>query len=276
MTIELFYIVILVLTGMLVGFTTGLLGLGGGFIMVPILFFLLENLGVDSTLAIRMAFGTSLAAILPTALSSSYGHYRKHEVILKAAMIMGIFGFGGALIGGYISAHTPGDILKIIFALILLLVALRMLIFKEPTDKKEKRDNLMLFIVWGFIAGLTSGLVGIGGGVILIPVMVLLFGFNMVEAAGTSSAFIVLTSLGGILSYISSGLNTSGLPPYSLGYINLLQLVMIIGCSIPMAQFGTWAAHRLPEKQLRYIFVILLIFISFKMLGVFGLLGLPL
>lgn len=276
MTIELFYIVILILTGILVGFTTGLLGLGGGFIMVPILFFLLETMGVDSTLAIRMAFGTSLAAILPTALSSSYGHYRKQEVILKAAIIMGIFGFGGALLGGYISTHTPGDILKIIFALILLLVAFRMVIFKEPEKKKKKKDNLFLFIVWGVIAGIASGLVGIGGGVILIPVMVLLFGFTMVEAAGTSSAVIILTSMGGILSYITSGLNTPELPPYSLGYINLLQLVIIIGFSVPLAQVGTWAAHKLPEKQLRYIFVILLIYISFKMLDIFQWLGLPL
>ena len=120
---EFFYILILVLTGIGVGFTTGLLGVGGGFILVPILFILLESIGVESTLAIRMAFGTSLAVILPTALSSAYGHQRRQNVIFKAVLFLGVSGFLGGLIGGYIATHLPVDILKTIFAVVLLLVA---------------------------------------------------------------------------------------------------------------------------------------------------------
>lgn len=276
MSPELFYILILILTGAGVGFTTGLLGIGGGFILVPILFVLLEAIGVESTLAIRMAFGTSLAVIIPTAISSAYGHYRKQQVVFKAAMVLGASGFVGGLLGGYIATHTSGEILKTIFALVLLLVALRMLFFKEPEVERVKVENVLLFLLVGFIAGILSGLVGIGGGIILIPVMVLLLGFSMKEAGGTTSAVIIFTSLGGIISYILNGLNTPGLPPYSVGYINLFQMIILIIFSIPMAQVGAWASHKLPEKELRYIFVVLLIYISLKMLGVFQWLGLPL
>jgi uncharacterized membrane protein YfcA len=99
--------------------------------------------------------------------------------------------------------------------------------------------------------------------------MVLTMGFSMKEAGGTSSAVIVLTSLGGIISYILNGLHTPGLPPYSLGYINLLQLVILVIFSIPLAQIGAWASHKFPEKLLRYIFIIILIFVSLEILGVF-------
>lgn len=263
-----FYILILILTGVGVGFTTGLLGVGGGFLIVPVLYFLLQLLGVESTLAIRVAFGTSLAIILPTALSSAYGHHRKHSVIVKAALFLGVSGFVGGLIGGLIATHLPGDILKSIFALVLLFVAFRMLLFKEPDEETEKVDHIPLFIFWGFIAGIMSGLVGIGGGVILLPVMVLLLNFNMKEAGGTSSAVIVLTSIGGIISYIINGLYVTGLPAYNIGYINLLQLLIIALFSIPMAQVGAWASEKSSEKILRYVFVVILIYISIEMLGI--------
>lgn len=263
------------LTGIAVGFTTGLLGIGGGFIIVPILFYLMITMGYDPTLAIRVAFGTSLAVIIPTAISSVYGHYRKGEVEFNAALFLGISGFIGGIMGGYIATHVPGGFLRIIFAIILFSVALRMLYFKEPENYGEKKEDIVLFLIMGFIAGIASGLVGIGGGIILIPIMVLFLGFSMIEAGGTSSAVIVLTSLGGMLSYILNGLQVSGLPLYSLGYVNLLQLVVIVLISIPLAQIGAWASHKLPEKYLSYILAFIMIFISLRMLGIFEWLKLP-
>lgn len=277
MEFQLFYILILVVTGLGVGFTTGLLGVGGGFILVPIIYFLLLHVGVEPTLAIRMAFGTSLAIILPTAISSAYGHYRKNQVDVKAALYCGVAGFLGGLTGGYVAAHTPGNVLTIIFGVIMLVVALRLLFSDDNPDGKKKVDNILLLLVVGFIAGVTSGLIGVGGGIILIPAMVLLMGFTMKEASGTSSAFIIITSMGGIISYIFNGLPVSAsLPAFSLGYINLLQFLVIIIFSIPLAQVGALVSCKLPEKVLRYILVILQIYIALKMLGVFEWLGLPL
>jgi len=226
-------------------------------------------MGVESTLAIRMAFATSLAVIIPTAISSAYGHQRKHDLVYNAVIYLGISGFVGGIIGAYIATHTPGYFLVTSFALVLLLVALRMLLFKEPDKKNRIIESIPLFLFWGFIAGLMSGLVGIGGAVILIPVMVILMGFSMEKAGGTSSAIIAIISLGGLFSYILNGLNVSGLPIYSLGYVNLLEFIILTLISIPMAQVGSWTSHKLPEKLLRYIFVVLLVYISLNMLGVF-------
>ena len=111
----LLYIVALLFTGALVGFTSGLLGVGGGFIMVPVQFFLLTSLGIDRTTAIRVAFGTSLAVILPTAISGTIGHKRRGAVITKPLILMGISGLIAALIGGTIASNTPGIYLKVIF-----------------------------------------------------------------------------------------------------------------------------------------------------------------
>lgn len=272
-----FYILILAITGIVVGFTTGLLGVGGGFILVPIIYFLLLGMGVDSTLAIRMAFGTSLAIIMPTAISSAIGHYREGQVDVKAALYFGVSGFLGGLTGGYVATHAPGDVLTTIFGLVMLIVALRLLISNDSSESDKKREHILLFLVVGFLAGVTSGLIGVGGGIILIPAMILLMGFTIKEASGTSSAFIIITSLGGIIAYILNGLQIEAeLPPFSLGYINLLQLLVIIIFSIPLAQLGAWANSKLPERVLRYTLVILQIYISLKMLGVFEWLGLPL
>lgn len=276
MEVNLFYIFILICTGVAVGFTTGLLGIGGGFLLVPILYFLLLNQGIEPTLAIRMAFGTSLAIIIPTAISSAIAHHHKSQVVIRASLFMGFAGFIGAVLGAYVATHTPGDILRTIFALVLIFIALRMLLFKEEDALVNKRESAVLFLIIGFTAGIMSGLVGIGGGIILIPAMVFLLGYNIRNAGGTSSAVIILTSLGGIISYIINGLNVSGLPSYSLGYINLLALLVIVIFSIPFAQIGTQISSKVSENILRYIFIVILLFISFKMLGIFQWLGIPL
>ena len=270
------YLIVLLFTGALVGFALGLLGVGGGFIMVPIQFFLLTSLGVDPTTAIRVAFGTSLAVILPTAISGTFGHARRGAVLFRPMILMGISGLVAALIGGTLAANTPGIYLKIIFGILVLISGMWMLIAKYPEINSEPTEGFLSYILIGFLTGLLSGLLGVGGGVVLVPILVILMGFSMIRAVGTSTAVIAFTSLGGIIAYTSNGLNVAGLPPYSIGYINLIQFVVLVVISVPMAQIGVKASHKLPEKQLRYIFIIVMFYIAFKMIGVFSWLGLPL
>ncbi len=264
-----FYILILIITGICVGFATGLLGVGGGFILVPVQFWLLESMGINSTIAIRVAFGTSLAVILPTAISGAYGHYYRRCVLVKPAIILGIFGFFGGLLGGVIASNVPGEYLRLIFGFLLIGVAIQMITYRNRTSKKKKVENIYCYVMWGLIAGTLSGLLGIGGGVILVPILVLIMGFTVLEAIGTSTAVIIFTSIGGILSYIINGWGVEGLPPYSLGYVNLLQMVILILFTVPMAQIGLRAAHKLPEKYLKIIFVVILIYMALKMIGIF-------
>jgi uncharacterized protein len=271
-----FYIAVLLLTGAMVGFASGLLGVGGGFIMVPIQFFLLTSMGVDPTTAIRVAFGTSLAVILPTAVSGALGHKRRGAVLTGPMTFMGITGIIAAFIGGTIASNVPGVYLRIIFGFLVLIAGMWMLIARYPEIGTKPKEGVLNYLFIGFIAGILSGLLGVGGGVVLVPILVLIMGFSMYKAVGTSTAVIIFTSLGGIFAYTLNGVNTTGLPPYSIGYINLIQFVILVIITVPMAQVGVKASHKLPEKQLRYIFILVLFYIALKMIGVFNWVGIPL
>ncbi len=276
MAMELVYIIALLATGIIVGFAGGLLGVGGCFIMVPVQYWVLTSMGADPGTAILIAFGTNLAVVLPTAISGAYGHSRKGAVVWRAAIAMGIAGFCGALLGGYIATLIPGEYLKIMFGLAILLSSVRMLTAKPPVIGQKPVDDIRTFLLWGIPLGVVSGIIGIGGGVLLIPVMVLALHFRMHDAVGTSTGLMIFTSLGGTIAYIINGWGVSGLPPYSLGYVNLLQWALLAVTSVIMAQVGVRVAHRLPAKQLKYIFIAVMIYMGLKMTGIFSLLGLPL
>lgn len=276
---QLIYILVLLATGMVVGFACGLLGVGGGFVMVPVQIWALTMMGIDPTLATRMAFGTSLAVVLPTAISGCQGHACRGVVIWRPGIYMGLSGLAGAILGGTIASHAPGDLLKTVFGLVVLVGALRMLLAgkikprgkpKEPRDGKDRKDGILQFILWGFAVGVVSGLSGIGGGVILVPIMVMAMGFSMHQAVGTSSVAIAMNSVGGILSYAVNGWGVPGLPPYSIGYINLVQFGLLAGTSVLAARLGVGFAHKLPGERLRQIFTALMIIIGLDMLGIFG------
>jgi uncharacterized membrane protein YfcA len=269
-------LIALLITGVGVGFASGLLGVGGCFIMVPVQFWALTSIGIDSTIAIRIAFGTNLAVVLPTAISGAIGHHRKKAVLWKAGIVLGLSGLVGAFLGGIFAAHLPGNLLKIGFGLAILAGAIRMLTAKPPKIEKDPVENNLVYILWGFPLGIVSGIIGIGGGVLMIPVMVLALRFKMHQAVGTSTALMIFAAIGGTLSYLFNGLSVSGLPPYSVGYVNLWQWILLAGTSVPMAQVGARAAHKLPAKQLKNLFIAVMIYMGLKMIGVFAWLHLPL
>ncbi|MDG6257941.1 MAG: sulfite exporter TauE/SafE family protein [Methanomicrobiaceae archaeon] len=276
MTIEIIYILVLLATGIVVGFAGGLLGVGGCFIMVPVQFWVLSSMGYDTGTAVLVAFGTNLAVVLPTAMSGAWGHHRKGAVVWKAAIAMGAAGFVGALLGGSIATLIPGAYLTTLFGLAIFLGAIRMLTAKPPAVGQEPVDDTLTFLLWGIPLGIISGIIGIGGGVLLIPVMVLALHFRMHNAVGTSTGLMIFTALGGTVAYIINGWGVAGLPPFSLGYVNLLQWALLAGTSIIMAQVGVRAAHRLPGKQLKLVFIAVMVYMGLKMMGIFALLGLPL
>ena len=205
MEMEYIQIIALLATGVAVGFASGLLGVGGCFIMVPVQFWVLKTIGVDPTLAIRIAFGTNLLVVLPTAISGARTHNKKGAVIWKAAIAFGISGLIGAFAGGFIASLLPGKILTTGFGIVVILGAIRMLTAKPPQITDEPSDNTLAFIFWGIPLGVVSGIVGIGGGVIMIPIMLYALKFKMHQAVGTSTALMIFTAIGGIFSYIING-----------------------------------------------------------------------
>ncbi len=270
---QLVYLLVLLATGIAVGFACGLLGVGGGFIMVPVQIWVLTASGIDPTIATRVAFGTSLAVVLPTALSGCHGHSCRGVVLWRPGICMGLSGLVGAMLGGTIASHAPADLLKAIFGLVVLAGAVRMLLAGRIKPRSEPKCGLLQFILWGFAVGIVSGLSGIGGGVILVPVMTMIMGFGILQAVGTSSVAIALNSVGGIISYAVNGWGVQGLPPYSIGYINILQFCLLAGTSVLTAQLGVRYAHKIPGEQLRNIFTVLMIVIGLDMLGIFSRIG---
>ncbi len=268
-------IIALLITGICVGFASGLLGVGGCFIMVPVQFWALKSIGVDPTIAIRIAFGTNLLVVLPTALSGAITHHKKKAVLWRAGVAFGIAGAIGAFFGAFIASHLPGKVLTMAFGVAVILGGLRMLTAKPPQITDEPSDSLAAFILWGIPLGIVSGIIGIGGGVLMIPIMVFFLKFKMHQAVGTSTALMIFTAIGGATSYLINGLGVGGLPPFSTGYLNWYQWIILAGVSIPWAVIGANTAHLLPAKQLKYIFIVVMFYMGLKMCGVFAWLNLP-
>ena len=252
----------LILIGIFAGFASGLLGVGGGFLMVPLQFFLFSSVGVDPSLAMMVSLGTSLAIIIPTASSGAYQHQKKNKSIVKPAI-----GIIGGFCGGLLANVVPSRILQIIFACLLFIVALDMLFGSRTDGEKALIDfNILSAAIVGFSIGIISGLLGVGGGVFLIPALCILFGFSLIQAIGTSSVFIALTAIGGLISYIYTGWSVNPMP-YSLGYVSLVNFVLIVLFSVPMATVGAKLVYKMPKERLKQIFSIILIYMAIKMIG---------
>jgi len=271
------YISILLATGAGAGFASGLLGVGGGFIMVPVMYSVIGAMGFPD-IAMKVALGTSLLVILPTATSGAWRHNKKKAVQWKTALVLGLCGLGGGLAGSTLATHLPERALKTGFGGLVLAMAIWMglgMMPKLAKQRTEPKDNPRLLPALGFPIGMVSGLTGLGGGALIVPALVLALNFPMHMAIGTSVTAIILTSIGGIIGYIIHGIGVSGLLPYSIGYINLPIWLCLAGMSVPLAQLGAKTAHALPAKQLRYIFIALMVYIGLRMIGVFSWLGLP-
>ncbi len=258
----------LILIGIVAGFASGLLGVGGGFLIVPFQYFLLKYIGVEPDLAMLISLGTSLAIIIPTASSGAYKHSQKLDNIIEPGIKLGIFGIFGSIVGGFVATALPSRVLELIFGCLLLFIAIRNLLSRDKQEKEAKFDfNFLTIMLTGLFVGFSSGLLGIGGGIFLIVILTMLLGFPMIRAIGTSSVFISLTAIGGTLSYIISGWGVNTFP-FSIGYVSIVNLLLIVCFSVPLAQIGAKYAHKLPEKRLKQVFGVVVLYIALKMLGV--------
>jgi hypothetical protein len=266
------HIIILLVTGIGAGFASGLLGVGGGLIMTPVQYLIFTGMGIPTDVAIKLAFGTSLLVILPTAASGAWRHSKKGAVWWRAAIVMGSCGLLAAFGGATLAAHLPGTGLKIAFGAIILVSSIGMLTYQPPQIEEEARDNPWLWVAWAIPIGMVTG---IGGGILMVPVMVLALRFRVHNAIATSLAVMIFTSTGGVIGYLINGLGVPNLPAYSIGYVNLPAWFLLAVTSVGMTQVGAITAHKLPAKQLSYIFVALMFYMGLKMLGVFDWLGWP-
>ena len=262
------YFIGLILIGICAGFASGLLGVGGGFLIVPLQYFLLKYIGVSPDLAMLISLGTSLAIIIPTSFSGAYRHTRTMDGIIKPGIQLGIFGLIGSAVGGFVASGLPSRVLEIIFGCLLLCVVVKNIVdINKEREEAKIPFNLASSAIIGLLVGFSSGLLGVGGGIFLIAILTALLGFSLIEAIGTSSVFICITAVGGFLSYVVSGWGVSTFP-YSIGYVSIINFLSISCFSVPMASLGAKIAHKVPQKKLKIVFSIVVLYMALKMLGI--------
>ncbi|WP_185985095.1 sulfite exporter TauE/SafE family protein [Aureimonas mangrovi] len=252
---------ILIVASLVAGFLAGLFGIGGGAVTVPVLFSAFNAFGVDQSLTMHMAVGTSLALIIPTSIRSLFAHMRKGAVdrtLLRQWLIAVPL---GAVAGGFLAAILSSEGLRGVFAVIAFVLGIRMAIGRLPFKLGDDLPGRLGRSIAGFIIGAISAIMGIGGGVLNNTFMTL-YGRPIHQAVATSAGVGLLIALPGVIPYVGSGWGEAGLPPFSLGYVNLVALAVLIPLSMLAVPWGTTLAHRLTQRQLQIGFAIFLFSVS--------------
>lgn len=256
----------LLVIGAVGGFLSGLLGVGGGLIFVPALLFTLTAYHVAPDVAMHVAVATSLALVLVTGATSAFWHHKKGSVDFKILKSWGPAVVLGVAAGTYLASCVNGASLKQVFAAVALLIAAYMAVSKEPQEEKGHRVPVLAQrLVAGSIGGISS-LIGVGGAMLSIPFMAYV-GVPMRKSVGTGGALAFIIAFPGIFGYILAGLqHPQGLPPYSLGYVNVLALAAIVPVSMILSPFGVHVSHKMSRTTLRRIFAGVLLLVSLRML----------
>jgi uncharacterized membrane protein YfcA len=253
-----------ILVGAVAGVLAGLLGIGGGLVIVPMLVFCFVRQGIPDAVIMHLALGTSLASIMFTAVSSFRAHHRRGAVHWDVVRKIVIGIFSGTFIGSYIAAQLSTDFLKGFFVVFLYYVALQMLANKKPKPSRQIPGHGPMFGV-GNVIGVVSSLVGIGGGTLSVPFMIWC-NMSVHHAIGTSAAIGFPIAIAGTIGYIVNGLSAQNLPEFSLGYVYLPALAGIVITSVITAPLGVRLAHSLPVDRLKRVFAVLLLVVGTRML----------
>jgi len=262
--ITVIHVLIYFVSGALIGTGAGLLGIGGGLIAVPLLAFLFPYEGVPSDIVMHMAVGTTLCITIFTSLSSIRAHLHQGGVLTDVAKRMFVGLALGAIIGAAIADLLPSRVLQIIFGVFALVIAFKMGLNLKPKVQHCLPGKLGLFVVSLCLSVLCS-LLGLAGGTVTVPF------FNrcnvpMDNAVATSAVCTLPIAAAGGVSYLIAGLNETGLPHFSIGYVFLPALIGVASMSVLFAPIGAKLAHRLPAVTLKRIFAVFLVMVGLDML----------
>lgn len=255
----------MLVTGAIGGILAGLLGVGGGIVVVPVLELVLAALGVDAAVRMHVTVATSLATIIPTSISSSRSHHAKGAVDLEQFRRWGVAVFLGAVAGVLLASRVSGSMLAMVFGTVALIVAIKMLLPLEGKHIAEKLPRGPAGQLLPLTIGTVSSMMGIGGGTLSVPIMTL-FNFPIHRAVGTASLFGLLISVPATVGFIVTGWGQEGLPIGSLGYVNLIGFAIIAPVSYFTAPWGAKLAHALSKRQLSVMFGVFLSIVAVRML----------
>ncbi|MFV2092115.1 MAG: sulfite exporter TauE/SafE family protein [Hyphomicrobiales bacterium] len=254
---------VLLAGGALTGVLAGLFGVGGGAILVPVLYELFGFLGTDEAVRMHLSVATSLAVIIPTSIRSFSAHHAKGAVDMDMLRYWAPYVFFGVILGSLVIAVAPSQLLRVIFAVMMILIAARLVFANERWRLGDDLPQNPARALWGGAIGLFSVLMGVGGGAMFSTIM-MLYSRPIHQAVATSSGLGIVISIPATIGFIISGWSVSGLPPGSLGYVNLIGFVLIIPSSIAFAPLGVKLAHALSQRHLELAFATFLFGISVR------------
>lgn len=246
------------------GFVAGLFGVGGGLTIVPILLLLFQTQGFSEAQIMHLALGTAMATIVVTSISSMRAHHQQGGVRWDIFKFMAPGLVVGTLVGSLFASRVPTDTMAVLFTIIVYWAAFQMLLDFKPKPARELPGAPGLMGVGGLIGGVSS-LVAAGGGFLSVPFMVLC-NVNIRQAVGTSSALGFPIALSGVVGYILGGWSLPDLPGPNLGFVYLPAFVGVVVSTVFTAPVGAKLAHRLPVKQLKRAFGVMLALLASKML----------
>ena len=246
------------------GFMAGLLGVGGGIVMVPALYYAFTVLDFDIVTRMHLSVGTSLAIIIPTSIISTMTHKEYDAVDFKMVRSFGVFILAGVIGGTFLAVNLKTPALVLFFSIFALMVGLFFIFLREKLVDNPKQISAIVKNISGVIIGFISVPLGIGGGSLMVPFM-RTFGYDIRKSIGTAAAVGFLIAVTGTITMITGGkiidnVNT----PYSVGYINLLGFAVFVPVTMVMARIGAKVVHKINKKLLSKIFGIFLILVSIR------------
>ena len=265
---EIAWLVLLILAGGVVtGILAGLFGIGGGGVIVPVLYEVFGVIHVPDALRMQLCIGTSLAIIVPTTVRSYLGHKKRGAVIPQVVRIWTVPAIIGVLIGSVTASFAPGAVFKIAFVVFTAFISTKMLFAGDRWNVGSELPGRPLMAVYGLITGLFSSLVGVSGGAVSNAVLTM-YGQPMQRAVATSAGIGVPITIVGAIGYAIAGWPyISQLPPLSLGFVSVIGFVLMAPVSSFTTGYGVRLAHWLPRRRLEIAFGIFLMLVSLRFLA---------
>ena len=252
-----YFILLMIITAIPVGFFAGLFGIGGGLITVPFLFFIFEALNIDKQYIMHLAVGTSFSIIIPTSFVSVYTHNKYKAVDPSIIKSYAIFVIIGVITGTTFAAFLKTKALVLFFAIIVYLLGTYLIYLKEKAEDINTNFSLIPRIVFGFISGFISAPMGIGGAVMNVPILKY-FGYPINRAIGSAAAIGFVIALFGAIGFLVSGTFVEAHLPLSVGFINIPAFLIFVPITTVMAKVGANTVHKINKKKVTKLFGIFL------------------
>jgi len=258
-------ILLMLATGLVGGLMAGLMGIGGGIVIVPVLEFALGYIGVDPEIRMHVAVGTSLATIIPTSISSIRAHRKRGAVDFALARHWAPPIFLGAILGSWIASQVDSSGLTAVFGIVALFVAVKMMLPMENIRAAASVPRGVAGLMPPAIIGTISTMMGIGGGALSVTTLTL-FNVPIHRAVGTSALFGLLIVVPGTIGFMILGQGNSLLPPGSVGFVNVIGFLIISPATFLAAPLGAKIAHALTQRQLSITFGAFFLIVAVRML----------